>query len=376
MVAALQRLGMVTDRHGETLTCDGRGRVPRSGGVVDCSASGTVFRFVAALSILTDDDLVLDGSTRLLQRPMGELADLLRSVGKQVARDDANRLIVSGSARRIPEATIDASVSGQFVSGLLMAMAASGSETVLRAEHPVSVPFITMTVETMRSFGAEIEVSDTPTGLLFRTAGTGYAGIDVDIEPDIMSGNYFAAAALISGRPVELRGIPKDTSQGDIGVLDVLERMGATVSWSGDTVTIDRRHAPSGTEVDLRHMPDMALTVAAVAAVASSPTTMTGLGNLIHKESDRLEVLTTELPKVGCRVVVGSGGGSVTIEPPAILRAARISTYDDHRVAMAFGLLTLVEPEIEILDPGCVSKTWPQYFEELDRFRRELASAP
>lgn len=328
---------------------------------------------MTALTVLTDAAVTLTGTPRLMSRPMGALFDVLRSLGKSVEHD-GSKVTVRGKAVIPTEVRVDATASGQFVSGLLLAFGSFDQGTVMIAESPRSKPFIMMTVEVMRAFGSRVDVHDDSRELRLTVHGGGYRADRYAVEPDVMSANYLFAAALITGAPVQLSGIPATTNQGDARMLDVLERMGAAADWSGDTLTVSRStDLIHGVVADLRDMPDMSLTLAVLAAIGDSPSTFTGVANIRHKESDRLHVIATELRKLGASVAISDDDDSLVIEPiQGPLPDARIETYDDHRVAMAFGLLTLINPKVEILDPRCVDKTWPGYFEELARYARQL----
>lgn len=338
-------------------------------GTLDCRASGTTFRFMASLTLLVPGDVLLTGTPRLLERPMGQLLDVLRGFGKRVDIAESG-VTIRGSATIPHELTIDAGDSGQFVSGLLMALGAFGRPTVVRALRPRSVPFIQMTVDVMAAFGQAVEVTQVGADLELRVPGGGNSATSFNVEPDVMSANYLLAAALVAGQPVTVEGITQDTAQGDIRMIDVLAQMGASVTWAGERVTVtpdgDRLQ---GVAADLRDMPDMSLTLAALAAIADQPSTFRGVANLRYKESDRLAVLDNELTKLGCQVNISADDDSVRITPiSGPVPDVAIETYDDHRVAMAFGLLTLLNPHLVIENPACVNKTWPGYFAELTRY--------
>lgn len=338
--------------------------------VLDCNASGTTMRFIAALSVLTDKPMVLTGTARLLERPMAGLNEVLEAVGKSIADRDGQR-IITGTPSIPDELSVDASTSGQFVSGLMMALGAAGKQTTLIARNPVSVPFIMMTVSVMRAFGADIDVVHESEQIVFGIAGTGYKRTEFFVEPDIMSASYFFAAAAITGTSVFVPGISRDTVQGDIAFVYALEKMGATVEFIDGGIRVSRNLGAhlNGCTHDLSDMPDMSLTLATLGAVATGQTTLTSARILQYKESDRMNVIVTELTKLGAEVAVAADKDSIVITPSVQLQAAAIDTYEDHRVAMAFGLLTLLEPGIVINDPQCVAKTWPDFFLELARFR-------
>jgi 3-phosphoshikimate 1-carboxyvinyltransferase len=341
--------------------------------VLDCNASGTTMRFIAALSILTDKQMRLTGTSRLLERPMAGLNEVLEAVGKTVVDRDGVR-IISGTPSIPIELEVDASTSGQFVSGLMMALGVAGKETILRAKNPVSIPFITMTLDVMKSFGAHISMTKDGSDLVFTIAGDGYKQTEYFVEPDIMSASYFFAAAAITGHPVFVPGLSTSTIQGDIAFVHALKEMGAEVSFIDGGIRVCRNeHAQlAGSTFDLHEMPDMSLTLAVLGALANGKTTMTSSRILQFKESDRSQVIVKELSKVGAGVEVSPDKDIITIAPATQVAAAAIDTYEDHRVAMAFGLLTLINPGVTINDPECVSKTWPEYFSELARFKGSM----
>lgn len=347
------------------------GSVQPSEQVLDCKASGTTMRFIAALSILTDSPLVLTGTSRLMERPMAGLNEVLSTVGKNVEESDGKR-VIAGTSQIPDELIVDASTSGQFVSGLMMALVAAGKQTTLIARNPVSIPFILMTVSVMRAYGAEIEVTSNELELVFAISGTGYKHTEFFVEPDIMSASYFFAAAAITGKSVFVPGISRDTIQGDIAFVYALEKMGATVEFidGGIRVSRDQDKNLVGGSHDLSDMPDMSLTLAALGAISTGVTTLTSARILQYKESDRMSVIVKELSKLGAHIEVSADKDTISITPATNLNPAAIDTYEDHRVAMAFGILALLEPNIVINNPECVTKTWPDFFQELDRYRQ------
>jgi 3-phosphoshikimate 1-carboxyvinyltransferase len=251
-------------------------------------------------------------------------------------------------------------VSSQFLSGLLLAapLYPEGLDVTLTSPL-VSVPYVEMTVAVMRAFGAEVAGRTTvPPG--------GYLAARYVIEPDASAASYFLAAAAITGGRVQVRGLRRDALQGDVRFVDVLERMGAGVEWADAGVVVTG--APlHGVTVDLADFSDTAQTLAAVAPFADSPTTVTGIGFIRRKETDRLADTVRELRRAGIDATEDEDGFTIR---PGRPQPARIHTYDDHRMAMSFALLGLVVPGIEILDPGCVAKTYPGYFDDLDQLRQ------
>lgn len=370
ITGCINQLTSTASVRGTTTTVDGWGEVKPLGELLDCNASGTTLRFIAALALLTDSEISLTGTARLLERPMDGLSQVLEACGKTVS-NNGQILRISGKPQIPDELSVDASKSGQFVSGLLMALAAIGKPIKITANNPVSIPFIKMTIEVMKSFGAQVEVTELESDLVFKLTGSGYQEKNYTVEPDIMSANYFLAAAALTGKPVFIPNITKNTIQGDVAMVFALEKMGAQIEFieGGIRSSLQSGQKLSGCKADLGRMPDMSLTLAALASVAIGQTILTSARILKFKESDRKTVIVNELSKLGAGVEVSQDEDTITITPAQTLSPAAIDTYEDHRVAMAFGILTLVEPEIVINDPGCVSKTWPDFFSELARYQ-------
>jgi 3-phosphoshikimate 1-carboxyvinyltransferase len=252
------------------------------------------------------------------------------------------------------------------VSAVLLAAPCAKSDVALDFVDGVLVsrPYVEMTLEVMRAFGADARWSG-PASLRVR-AGTGYRATRYAVEPDASSAAYPLCAAAIVGGRVRVEGLPAASSQADVRLLEVLERMGCQAVRGADFVEL---HGPAdgtltGIDVDMNALPDAVLALAVVALFARGRTTIRNVANLRIKETDRLAALERELEKLGARAA--SGPDWLAIDPGP-LRAAQIDTYEDHRMAMAFALAGLRVPGIEIRDPGCVAKTWPDYFEALER---------
>ena len=195
-------------------------------------------------------------------------------------------------------------------------------------------------------------------------------GLRPSPEPDASNASYFLGlAAVHPGAKVTVEGLGKRSLQGDVGFADVLHKMGAGLVFGKDFITIMGAGALEGIDVDLGNMPDTAQTLAVVALFAEGPTTIRGLHTLRVKETDRLAALKNELTKLGADVEI-EGNDTLTIHPPEKLNAARIDTYDDHRMAMSFSIAGTKSSAITIRDVECVNKTYPNYFDDLDRVLR------
>lgn len=331
---------------------------------LDVRMSGTTARFSVPLAARGTGRYTVDGHPSMRARPMNVTADALREMGVQVEEDSLP--ITLTVAAETPwtggEVDVPASASSQFASGLLLA--APGLSDGLRINlvgDIVSQSYLDLTVSVMESFGATIERSDRG----YTVAPTPYVGTDYHVEPDASAASYFFAAAAVTGGRVRIDGLGAASLQGDVAFVRILESMGAEVSIGEDFIEVTGPAHLNGVTVDMSDCSDTAQTLAAIAPFASSPTRVTGVGFIRRKETDRISAVVTELTRLGVRAHEEPDG--FMIEPSAAPSAARISTYDDHRMAMSFALVGLKVPGIEIADPGCVAKTFPDYFETLDR---------
>ena len=295
---------------------------------------------------------------------MGPLFAALRQLGLTVAGDDdALPVVVSGGPVSGGEVELSGDVSSQFLSALILAAPAMPEGLVVRLTTPlISRPYVEMTAAVASWFGASVIVEESTV----RIEPTGYRAADVAIEPDASAASYFFAAAAVCGGRVRVAGLGDDSLQGDLDFVDVLGRMGARVRRLGDATEVIVDSGLTGIDVDLADLSDTAPTVAAVAAFADRPTVVRGVGFIRAKESDRIAAVVAELNRCGVPSVETDDGFVVTPAPP---RATRVSTYDDHRMAMAFSLIGLRVHGIEIDGAECVAKTFPDYFDRLERIR-------
>lgn len=391
MIAALETLGVKLEREAgsEDLRVHGTGgAIPRGESRLELQNAGTAMRFLTAACCLpalnppTQDGSgahVLDGNPRMRERPIGELVDALRAIGARVeylGQRGYPPLRVHGQGLAGGELRLGPTLSSQYVSALLQIGPCCDAGITLHFDGPVtSQPYVAMTIGLMRRFGAAVEVDEAFTRL--RVEPGGYRAIDYGIEPDASNASYFlAAAAIVPGSQCVIEDLGHESLQGDVGFAHVLERMGANVSVSEDRIVVGApQRGLTGIDVSLNHMPDMAQTLAAVALFADGPTTIRDVGNLRVKETDRLAALQNELTKLGATVLVH--GDDLRIDPPApeALRPAAIDTYDDHRMAMSLALVGLRVPGVVIRDPGCVGKTFPDFFDYLQRLERAAGAA-
>ena len=325
-------------------------------------------RFLCALVSAGRGRYRLDGSPRMRERPIGDLLEALSALGVRAVSEAGSGcppVVVETTGLEGGVVEIAGSVSSQFLSGLLMAAPYARRPVEIRVTGTlVSRPYVEMTLGVMRAFGAKVEV---PTAERFRVGRLRrYTGRRYQIEPDASSASYFLAAAALTGGRCRVEGIGRDSLQGDARFADLLARMGALVDTGPDWTEVAGRSL-RGIDVDLNAMPDMALTLAAMAPFLKGPTAIRNVANLRVKESDRLSALATELRRIGQEVEERPDGLVITPRP---VRPAVIHTYNDHRMAMSFALVGLRVPGIVIRDPGCVAKTFPEFFEYLERLCR------
>jgi len=330
--------------------------------------SGTTARFLTAMAALADGPVVIDGNRRMRERPIDDLTTALAALGVPIEVLGAGGcppVSVAGGGLPGGRVTIDARRSSQYVSALLLAAPYARSDLALDFAEGVLVsrPYVELTLEVMEAFGAAAQFRPDGAGVEV-TAGRHYQARAYAIEPDASAAAYPFCAAAIAGGRVRVDGVPTASRQADFAILPILEQMGCGVVRGPDFVEVTGSAAPlRGVDVDMNDLPDAVLAVAVVAAFARGETHIRNVGNLRIKETDRLAALETELRKIG--VEAHAHADSLHIRPGP-LHAAEIATYDDHRMAMAFALAGLRIPGLVILDPGCVSKTWPDYFDVLE----------
>ena len=336
------------------------------GAVVDARMSGTTGRFIAPVLALSELPVTLDGHPQLRARPFGDLADSLRRLGARVecpSDGDGLPMLIRGPIRS-GDTSVAADRSSQFLSGLMLAAPLVRGGLSLRINRSaVSRPYVEMTAAVMRSFGASVSVGPEAVHVM----GDGYKPVEnYSVEPDASAASYFWAAAAITSGTVVIEGLGADSIQGDARFAALLRQMGASTEQDSDRTTVTGGPL-QGVDVDLSDMSDTAPTLAVAASLASTPTTVRGIGFVRGKESDRIAAVVSELRRCGVEARESADGFEVV--PPPVPSGARIRTYDDHRIAMAFSVLGLVVPGMQIENPGCVAKTFPRFYEALEALR-------
>jgi 3-phosphoshikimate 1-carboxyvinyltransferase len=333
---------------------------------IDCGLAGTVMRFMPPLASLALGPTTFDGDEGARRRPMATTISSLRALGVDVADEGRGSLpfTVHGTGKVAGgPLTIDASSSSQFVSGLLLSAARfeNGLDLTHSGERLPSLPHIEMTIEVLRARGVEVECPEV--GRWVVKPGP-IAAIDVQIEPDLSNAAPFLAAAVVTGGSVTISGWPAETTQVGNDLLEILPLFGAEVSRQGDKVTVSGKRDTEGNPVvhgitlDLTTGGELAPAIVAIAALASTPSTITGIGHIRHHETDRLAALASEINKLGGKVTELEDG--LQIEPAALDGGLWLS-YEDHRMATSGAIIGLVVPGVEVENIGTTSKTLPEF---------------
>jgi len=348
-----------------------RGHIPATGATLYCGNSGTTMRFCTALAAVGMGDYRLEGVQRMYERPIGSLVDALRRLGGRIeylGREGYPPLAVHAAGLVGGEVGFAAPPSSQMISGLLMVAPYARLDVLLDVRGVlVSAPYVAMTLAVMSAFGVDVLSAQDEAGARYIVAASQrYRAREYAVEPDASNASYFLAAPAVAGGRVTVEGLSSNSVQGDARFVDLLEQMGCRVERGATSLAV---HAPEGglrgIDVDLNDMPDMVQTLAVVALFADGPTRVHNVANLRLKETDRLAALARELRKLGATAEESEDG--LVIHPPQTLTPAAIDTYDDHRMAMSFSLAGLAADRIVINDPGCVSKTFPDFFTRWDR---------
>jgi 3-phosphoshikimate 1-carboxyvinyltransferase len=336
------------------------GRIPRAEADVDCAEAGTAARFLVAACAAGQGRYRIDAAPQLRRRPLAPLLDALRAQGAATEPAGADRLPLTLQAAGLAGGRLHLAgdTSSQFVSALLMAAPAAREPLELVVDGLVSRPYVDMTLAMMADFGVLAERDDYQH---FRVAPATYYSRVYVVEPDASTASYFFAAAAVSGGRVRVPGLRRTGAlQGDVRFLDVLEAMGCRVADAGDGTAVTGPATLLGVTVDMGDISDTFMTLAAIAPLAASPVTITGIANVRLKESDRIAAMQDNLRRLGVRT---DGGADFLRVYPGPLTPADIDPHGDHRIAMSFSVLGLRLPGLSILDPACVAKTCPTFFD-------------
>ena len=399
MFNALKTLGLPTDYdgHGARMVVEGcGGNFPVREAEIYVGNSGTTARFLTAALALAPGrkSYRIYGKPRMHERPIRDLTDALKMLGANLRSEDQNGcppvLIgesvygqadwnTPGSEGRPIIAAIKGEISSQFLSALMLAapLISAENDIVLKITGTlVSKPYVEMTAKVMESFGVESwffspdgddSFGSAAGGTITIPRGSVYRPCSYRIEPDASAASYFFAAAAVCGGQITVEGLSAASLQGDVGFVECLCQMGCSVQYGEDFITVRREPTAAlrGITVDMNAISDTVQTLSVVALFAEGPTRMTNAAHIRHKETDRIRAVATELGKIGA--VVEEFDDGLLIQPPPKRKFAEIETYDDHRMAMSFAIAGLAEPGIAIKNPGCVEKTYPNFFQDLGK---------
>ncbi|WP_036529222.1 3-phosphoshikimate 1-carboxyvinyltransferase [Nocardia sp. CNY236] len=358
MITALRALGAAIEAEGDVVTIS---PAPLGAAAVDCGLAGTVMRFLPPVAALASGDVTFVGDEQARVRPLRTILDALRALGVHIDGDALPFTVHGTGALRGGAVTIDASGSSQFVSGLLLSAPRFDDGLVVHHNgNPLpSMPHIEMTVEMLRRADVRVQA---PAHILKEQTWTVEPGpiraVDWEVEPDLSNATPFLAAAAVTGGQVSIPHWPEVTTQpGDV-IREILVRMGAEARVFDGVLSVHGPDRLAGIDIDLHDVGELTPTVAALAALADSPSTLRGIGHLRGHETDRLAALSTEINRLGGKVTETENGLEIV---PAALYGGRWHSYADHRMATAGAILGLRVPGIEIEDIGTTAKTLPNF---------------
>jgi len=377
---ALKTLGfdVQLDEANHEMTVTGLGgKIPAAKAELYIGNAGTAARFLTAFLTLGHGEYMLDGDARMRERPIGDLVEALTQLGailsplslweRDGVREICPPLKITASGLPGGRTQLAGDISSQFLSALLMVAPYAQSPVEIELTTQLnSKPYVDMTLAVMQDFGVKVErrgyQSFTIPIANYQLPLTHYR-----IESDASAASYFFAAPAICGGTVKVENISRNSVQGDIAFLNVLQQMGCTVEETDNCILVTGHSELHGVDVDLRDIPDTAQTLAAIAPFADTPTRIRGIASARFKETDRIHAACTELARLGVRLEEHEDG--MTIYPCSTFKPSNVQTYNDHRMAMAFSLIGLRFDGITIENPSCVSKTFPNFFEVLEALR-------
>jgi 3-phosphoshikimate 1-carboxyvinyltransferase len=372
MQNALDQMGVLARMTGRGLEVEGGGgrlSVPKL--PIPVGNAGTTLRFLLSLAALAPGRVVFEGAPRMAERPNEDLIAALGDLGVLVEfRTGIPTYVVHGGILRGGTARVHADKSSQFLSSLLLCAPYAATDVLVTVEGSLtSAPYVAMTAAVMRHFGVQLDMKDHEYHI---RSGQRYKPAEFEVEADASGASYAFGAAAIAGGAVTARRVRRDSLQGDIGFVGLLEEMGCVSFRTAGGLALSRTGPLRGIAVDMNRMPDVVPTLAAVALFADSPTRIRNVAHLRHKESDRLGVLAAELRKFGALITEYDDGLGVV---PSSLHGAAIDPHGDHRMAMACALVGLRVPGVVITDPGCVRKSFPQFWGQLGALARAPLNA-
>ncbi len=371
MIECLRRLGFQVSvdwsKNTVTVTSDSARLIPASAADLFVANSGTTVRFLTAMVSLGEGRYRFDGVPRMRERPLEDLLESLRQLGVNAHSEGGNGcppVVIETTGWRGSEVTVRGTTSSQYLSGLMMAAAFASHPITIRVEGGlVSEPYVVMTEQMVDEWVGNM--SRPSAGVFQTTPGPHRSVKEYAIEPDASAASYFWAAAAVAGGRVTVTGLNRKSLQGDVRFVDVLAQMGCRIEESDNGITVHGGRL-RGVDVDMNDISDTVMTLGAVACFAEGATTIRNVGHIRHKETDRIAALATELRKLGAEVEERDDGLTIV---PRTLKGCAVDTYNDHRMAMSLALVGLRVPGVVIRNPGCVAKTYPGFWQDLERLR-------
>jgi 3-phosphoshikimate 1-carboxyvinyltransferase len=382
MLEALDKLGVPVERVDETSVI-----VTGQGGPINAPSdeicelflgnAGTAMRPLAAALCMGKGNFVLDGVPRMRERPIADLVDGLQQLGADVTcvqETGCPPVTIKANGLKGGKADISGKMSSQFLSSLLMAApVVDGDVTITIKDELISAPYVALTIGLMKKFGVYVEIEgdmDKTPSFTIKASEKYMSPGEILVEGDASSASYFIAGAAITGGTVTVRGCGSESVQGDVAFANVMEEMGATITWAPESITVTRDPSVKlkGVDVDCGKIPDAAMTLAVAALFADGPTTIRNVYSWRLKETERMKAIVAECTKLGA--TVEEFRDYCIVHPPKdnkLNNNVLIETYDDHRMAMTFSLAACGGVNVIINDPGCTAKTFPTYFEMLER---------
>lgn len=333
--------------------------------------AGTAMRFLPTYLSTGEGDITLTGIERMKERPIKDLVEALAQLAVKVDyKEKEGYPPIEIKARRLNggTVTIKGNKSSQYLTSLLLSTPYAKNDSKIVIEGSlVSIPYVKITTTMMKDFGIDVINNENKEFII--KAGQKYKGMDYVIEGDCSSASYFFAMAAITKSKIKINNVKKDAMQGDIKLLEVLEKMGVKVEYGENYIIVEGTDTLKGVTVDMHHMSDVAQTLSVVALFAKGKTEIQNVYNMRIKETDRIKACYNELTKLGAKVTELEEG--LIVEPLKNIKdynnGVEIETYDDHRMAMSFSLAGLLIKDTIIKDPSCVSKTFPNYFDEFEK---------
>lgn len=375
-IKALRALGVKIKQKANTLTIEGsKGKLTAPKKPIFVGNSGSTMRMIVAVASLARGKTIITGEKRILERPMGDLLSALNDIGihhaTSITNNDCPPIEIAGGRLTGGTVHIRGDVSSQYISALLLISPfAKDSVKIIVDGQLRSKPYISITIDVMKTFGVEVENKNFETFTIQK--GQSYKGKEYVVEGDFSSASYFFAAAAVTGGNVSVAGLNTSSAQGDKYFIELLKRMGCDVSIHHNKITVSGDQNLKAIDVDMRDYPDIVQTLAVVAAYTNGKTQITNIEHLRHKESDRIETTLSELKKMDIDCLFRNGLLTIIGGKP---KGAIINTHNDHRVAMSFAVAALgAQGETIIQNAEVVNKSYPNFFNDLQKLGTKVIS--